>query len=52
MDDFNKWDFDTFKYFELLGDATILHFGFKMFLSYGLIEKFSISDTNFKNLLK
>lgn len=52
IDDFNKWDFEIFKYFELLGETTILHFGFKLFLNYGLIEKFSISDTNFKNLLK
>ena len=52
IDDFNKWDFEIFKYFELLGETTILHFGFKLFLNYGLIEKFSISETNFKNLLK
>ena len=52
MDDFNKWDFEIFKYVELLGESTILHFGFKLFLNYGLIEKFSISDSNFKNLLK
>jgi 3'5'-cyclic nucleotide phosphodiesterase len=52
MDDFNKWDFDVFKYVELLGENTLLHLGFKLFLNYGLIEKFSISDNNFKNLLK
>ena len=40
MDDFNKWDFDVFKYVELLGENTLLHLGFKLFLNYGLIEKF------------
>jgi len=28
-----------------------MHFGFKLFQSYGLLEKFSIADTNFANLL-
>jgi len=52
LDDFIKWDFDVFKYVELLGENTLLHMGFKLFLNYGLIEKFSISDSNFKNLLR
>lgn len=51
MDDFDKWDFDIFKYHEALGDQAILHFGFKLFTHYGLLEKFSIADNNFTNLL-
>jgi hypothetical protein len=51
MDDFDKWDFDIIKYQEALGDAAILHFGFKLFTLYGLLEKFSIADNNFTNLL-
>jgi cAMP-specific phosphodiesterase 4 len=51
MDDFDKWEFDIFKYFSLLEDATIIHFGFKLFHSYGLLDKFSIADNNFTNLL-
>mmetsp|Transcript_31696 Transcript_31696/g.48542 ORF Transcript_31696/g.48542 Transcript_31696/m.48542 type:complete len:109 (-) Transcript_31696:921-1247(-) len=31
MDDFDKWNFDVFKYHETLGDASLLHFGIKMF---------------------
>lgn len=31
MDDFDKWEFDIFKYNDNLGEATILHFGFKLF---------------------
>ena len=31
MDEFDKWDFDIFKYNDILGEATILHFGFKLF---------------------
>lgn len=31
MDDFDKWDFDIFKYNDNLGEQTILHFGFKLF---------------------
>ena len=52
MEDFDKWEFDTFKYFESLNEKTILHFGFKLFLLYGLLDKFSIADKNFKNLLQ
>ena len=51
MDDFDKWEFDIFKYRETLGDQAILHFGFKLFQSYGLLEKFSIADNNFTSLL-
>jgi hypothetical protein len=41
MESFDKWDFDIFKYYEVLGDKLmLLHFGFKLFLTYGLIEKF------------
>lgn len=51
MENFDKWDFDVFAYGEALGEATILHFGFKLFQTYSLLEKFSISETNFSNLL-
>ena len=51
MDQFDKWDFDTLTYSENLGESALIHFGFKMFQSYGLIEKFSISDKNFVSLL-
>ena len=51
MEFFDKWDFDTFKYHEALLDASLLHFGFKLFTNYGLLEKFSIADNNFTNLL-
>ena len=39
MDDFDKWDFDIFKYNETLGEATLTHFGFKLFQIYGLLDK-------------
>jgi hypothetical protein len=51
MDDFDKWNFDVFKYKEVLGEVTLVHFGMKLFQNYGLIEKFAISESNFKNLL-
>lgn len=51
MDTFEKWDFDTFAYCETLGDSALVHFGFKLFHSYGLLEKFSIADSNFASLL-
>lgn len=51
MQDFDKWNFDIFKYQETLGDVTLLHFGMKLFQQYGLLDKFSIADNNFKNLL-
>jgi hypothetical protein len=53
MEDFDKciWNFDVFKYYETLGDASLLHFGFRIFQQYGLLDKFSISDNNYKNLL-
>ena len=47
----HKWNFDIFKYYEQMGDASLLHFGVKLFQQYGLLDKFSISDSNFKNLL-
>ena len=31
MDDFDKWNFDIFKYQDTLGDAALLHFGMKIF---------------------
>jgi hypothetical protein len=51
VDELDKWNFDVFKYYDTLGDAALLHFGVKLFQTYGLIEKFSISDNNVKNLL-
>lgn len=51
MDDFDKWDFEIFKYDDLLRESSIIHFGFKLFLNYGLLDKFSIADGNFKSLL-
>jgi hypothetical protein len=51
MEDFDKWEFDITKYCESLNEKTLLHFGFKLFHLYGLLDKFSIADNNFKNLL-
>jgi len=51
LEDFDKWEFDLFKYCQALNDKTVLHFGFKLFHSYGLLDKFSIADNNLKNLL-
>lgn len=44
MDQFDKWEFDVFAYNELLMEQTLVHFGFKLFQSYGLLDKFSIAD--------
>ena len=49
--DSSLWNFDVFKYQELLGDSTLCHFGIRLFTRYGLIEKFAISEGNLKNLL-
>jgi len=51
MDEFDKWNFDVFKYHDTMQEVSLLHFGMKLFQQYGLLEKFSISDNNFKNLL-
>lgn len=51
MDTFDQWDFDIFKYYEILGDMTLPHFGLKIFYKYSLLEKFSILDTNLLELL-
>ena len=51
MDDFDSWEFDTMAYFKLLQDKTIIHFGFKLFCYYGLLDKFMIPDNNFVSLL-
>ena len=51
MDEFEKWEFDVFEYCETLGENTMLHFGFKLFQQYGLLEKFSIADQNFVSLI-
>ena len=52
MDNFDKWNFDTHAYCETLQENSLTHFGFKLFQLYGLLEKFSIADSNFLNLLK
>ena len=46
MDDFDKWNFDTFRYFDILEESTMIHFGFKLFHTYGLLDKFSVPDGN------
>lgn len=51
MGDFEKWDFDVFNYCQTLDDNALIHFGFKLFQQYGLLEKFSIADKNFVSLL-
>ena len=51
MDTFNRWDFDVFKYYEILGDQCLLHFGFKIFNYYSLLDKFTIPEQNFNQLL-
>jgi hypothetical protein len=58
MDDFDTandtqlFNFDLFKYYETLGDSCLSHFGLRIFMRYGLIDKFSISEANLRNLLK
>ena len=44
MDEFEKWDFDVFEYCETVGEDVLVHFGFRLFTQYGLLEKFSIAD--------
>ena len=51
MDEFEKWDFDVFEYCQILGDNILVHFGFRLFQQYGLLEKFSIADQNFVSLI-
>lgn len=53
MDDFDSttndavlWNFDVFKYVETLGASSLCHFGIRLFMRYGLIEKFGISEGN------
>lgn len=31
MENFDKWDFDLFAYQEVLGDQSLIYFGFKLF---------------------
>jgi len=47
IDTFMKWDFDIYKYYEILEENTLIHFGFWLFSFAGLLEKFSIPDNNF-----
>ncbi len=51
MDDFEKWDFNIFDYCETLGDDVLVHFSFRLFQIYGLLDKFSIADQNFVSLI-
>jgi hypothetical protein len=54
MDDFdnaNLWNFDIFKYHDIIGDCSLHHFGIRLFQKYGLIDKFQMSEQNYKNLL-
>ena len=51
MDDFEKWDFNIFEYCDVLGENVLVHFGFRLFQQYGLLEKFSIADQNFISLI-
>ena len=51
MDEFEKWEFDTFEYCSILGDNFLLHFGFRLFQMYGLLDKFSIADQNLVSLV-
>jgi len=44
MDEFEKWEFDIFEYCAILGDNAMLHFSFRLFQMYGLLDKFSIAD--------
>ena len=50
-DNFEKWEFDVFEYAETLGENILVHFGFRLFQQYGLLEKFSIADQNFVSLI-
>lgn len=45
------WDFDVFEYENQLKEWTLPHFGLRMFMRYGLIEKFQMSESNLKNLM-
>lgn len=51
MDDFEKWEFDIFEYSSILGDNFLLHFSFRLFQMYGLLDKFSIADQNLVSLV-
>ena len=51
LDAFDDWDFDIFKYYEILGEQTLPHFGFRVFHKYSLLDKFSIPETNFFELM-
>jgi hypothetical protein len=51
MDDFEKWDFDVFEYSDTVGEDVLVHFGFRLFQQYGLLDKFSIADQNFVSLI-
>jgi hypothetical protein len=47
MDDFdnaNLWNFDIFKYNDILQESSLLHFGIRLFQKYGLIDKFQMSE--------
>ena len=51
MEDFEKWDFDVFEYSDTVGEDVLVHFSFRLFQQYGLLDKFSIADQNFVSLI-
>ena len=51
MDEFEKWEFDIFEYCTTLGENSMLHFSFRLFQMYGLLDKFSIADQNLVSLV-
>jgi len=50
LDNFDDWNFDIFKYYEILGDSALAHFSFRIFHKYSLLDKFNISESNFLEL--
>ena len=51
IDGFETWEFDVFKYWDILEDKTLLHFGVKLFQNKGLLDKFSIPEHSFTKFL-
>jgi calcium/calmodulin-dependent 3',5'-cyclic nucleotide phosphodiesterase len=50
LDTFEEWNFDIFKYYEILNEQTLPHFAFRVFHKYCLLEKFTIPESNFLEL--
>lgn len=51
IDTFENWNFNVHTYYDILEEKALLHFGFKLFGTGLLLEKFSIPDNNFTQLL-